>query len=342
MGQAGKHSADVRARAKELAKTILKKDGSPNGTEIGRLLGICERTVRHWLQHPNEEPKLEFPKFVIEGDEVPPIEEILDRFHKHHEREKKNAEAREWFPIKVKEDRPYAFLWFGDPHLGAHCDWDELDRCLLVARQDGIYGANIGDTTDNWPWTGRLARLWAEEDISNKTERRLAEWFMFDAGVDWALWLGGNHDEWQGGFEFYKRLGAYNIPVMDWCAQFRLVHKNGDIRIDAAHGRKGNSIYNPTHGTLRAAKFGEHAHMFVTGHTHDYGVFDIEFSERKAQTWLVQISGFKTRDRHAKVHGFGESKRGAAVLSIFFPETGKVQCFADIEYGADYLRFLRK
>jgi len=62
---------------------------------------------------------------------------------------------------------------------------------LAVAKQPGIYGANIGDTTDNWPWTGRLARLWAESEVSDKTAKRMAEWFMFDAGVRWLLWLIG-------------------------------------------------------------------------------------------------------------------------------------------------------
>lgn len=286
---------------------------------------------------------VEFPSFVTEGDEDEDIDEILARFRKAHERKQKAIEARTWFPIKVNECKPYAILWFGDPHLGVHCDWKTLEKHIAIARQDGIFGGNIGDTTDNWPWTGRLCRLWAEADISQKTERRLATWFMMEAGIPWLLWLGGNHDEWNGGTEFYKLLGANQIPVVDWRAQFTLVHPNGsETRVDAAHGRKGTSIYNPTHGTLRDAKFGEDADLYVTGHIHSYGLFHIEFAEKKTISWLAQVSGYKMGDRYALVNGFAQSNHGSAVLSIIYPETGKVQCFGDPEEGAEFLRWLRR
>lgn len=335
-------AAELRARAIELSKTIIKTDGTPNINQIASILGKARSTVQSWLPRVELSDKVELPSFVIEGDEEEDIDEILGRFRKAHVRKKKAIEARQWYPIKIKETKPYGILWFGDPHLGPHCDWETLDRHIQIANQDGIYGANIGDTTDNWPWTGRLARLWAENDISSPTERRLAKWFMQEAGINWLVWLIGNHDEWNGGTEFYKALGAYQVPVMDWRAQFTLVHPNGSqTRIDAAHGRKGNSIYNPTHGTLRAAKFGEDADMYVTGHIHSFGLFDIEFPERKTATWLAQISGYKTWDHYALVKGFAESRRGSAVLSIIFPETGGVQCFADVEIGAKFLESLR-
>lgn len=292
--------------------------------------------------HVEKDEAVEFPAFV-HGDEEEPIDDILDRFRKAHDRKQKAIEARSWFPIKIKDEKPYGILWFGDPHLGVHCDWKTLESHIAIARHPGVYGGNIGDTSDNWPWTGRLARLWAEADISSKTERRLATWFMMEAGIKWLLWLGGNHDEWNGGTEFYKLLGASQIPVIDWRAQFTLCHKNGsETRVDAAHGRKGSSIYNPTHGTLRDAKFGQDAALFVTGHIHSFGLFDIEFPEKKSNAWLAQISGYKMGDRHALVNGFAQSNRGAAVLSVIFPDTGKVQCFADVEQGADYLKWLRR
>lgn len=326
---------------------FTRPDGTIRKTALAEFVGIPYTTAHDMLdylarEHPSEN-KVEFPSFVYEGEEVTPTKEILDFYHKQYERKRRNAEARRWFPIKVKEDKPYGILWFGDPHLGPHCEWDMLDRHIAVAQQDGVYSGNIGDTTDNWPWTGRMARLWAEEDISNATERRLATWFMMEAGIKWLMWLGGNHDEWNAGTEFYKLLGAHRIPVIDWRAQFTLQHKNGStVRVDAAHGRKGTSIYNPTHGTLREAKFGEHAHLFVTGHIHSYGLFDIEFPEKKTRTWLAQISGYKTGDHYAVVKGFAESRHGHSVLAVINPETAKVQCFGDPEEGAEYLKWLRR
>lgn len=330
-------------RIRELASVLTKEDGTPNTRAIAREVGVSRDTVTRTLNGPAPEKEtITYPEFVTEGDEEEPIEEILSRFRKGFERKQKAAAARNWFPIKVKEAKPYGILWFGDPHLGPSCNWPLLEKHIAIARQDGVYAGNIGDTTDNWPWTGRMARLWAEGDISTKTEKRLATWFMLEAGIKWIVWLGGNHDEWNGGTEFYKMLGAYQVPVIDWRAQFTLVHNNGSqTRIDAAHGRKGTSIYNPTHGSLRDAKFGEDAAMFVTGHIHCYGLFDIEFPEKKTRTWLAQVAGYKTHDRYALVNGFAQANHGAAVLSVIDPETGKVQCFGDPEEGVDYLRFKR-
>jgi len=316
--------------------------------EAAKEFGIARQTMQDRLRVAKARlgetgsKMVEMPTFVIDGDEEEDINDLLKRFRKSHDLKAKAAAERNWFEIRVKETKPYAMLWFGDPHLGPHCLWPVLERHIAIARQDGVYGANVGDTTDSWPWTGRMARLWAENDISHKTERRLAEWFMFGAGIHWLIWLIGNHDEWNN-TEFYKKLGAYTVPVIDWRAKFTLVHNNGSkTRIDAAHGRKGSSIYNPTHATLREAKFGEEAALFITGHTHNFGLFEYEMPERKTHTWLAQVRGFKTLDHYALVNGFPESGKGHSIMSVIFPETGKVQCFSDPEEGADYLKWLRR
>lgn len=310
-----------------------------------RALNMPRQTLQHRLKGAKELPpsRVELPSFVLDGDEEEPIEDLLSRFRKDHERKAKAAAERNWFTIKINETLPYGLLVFGDPHLGPHCDWRLLERHVEIARQDGIYGAQIGDLTDNWPWTGRMARLWAENDISTKTERRLANWFMLESGVTWLVWLIGNHDVWNGTDEIYKRMGAHQIPMVDWRAQFTLEHPNGSkTRVDAAHGRKGSSLYNPTHGTLRDAKFGEHADIFLSGHIHSFGLYDIEFPEKRTQTWLAQISGYKCHDHYALVNGFAQSNRGAAVLAVIDPATGRVQCFADVEEGAEYLAWKRR
>ncbi len=309
----------------------------------GKSIGISRTAFQHRLYKALEDEKtkaIEVPEDVLD-EEDEPTQEILDRMRRGYERKAKAAAAREWYRIRVKDDKPYAILWFGDPHLGPHCTWPILDRHIEIARQPGVYGGNIGDTTDSWPWTGRMAKLWAESDISHKSERKLATWFMFDAGIKWMLWLLGNHDHWQNA-EFYKQLGAKNIPVQDWRAKFTLVHNNGsETRIDAAHGRKGSSIYNPTHGTLREAKFGEDAHLFITGHTHTFGLFEYEMPERKTHTWLAQVRGYKTFDHYALVKGFPEGQKGHAIMSVIHPGTGQVQCYSDPEEGNDYLQWKR-
>lgn len=341
--------ADVIARKRALEET-KNQDGTWNIMRAATKAGIARPTMQSFIANLNnglydkaETSTIEMPKFVIDGDDEEPIDDLLGRFKKAHVRAKAAAVSRNWYEVKVAETKPYGVLWFGDPHLGPHCNWDALERDIAICQHDGVYAANIGDTTDNWPWTGRMARLWAENDISKKTERRLACWFMFDAGIKWLLWIGGNHDEWNGGMEYYKLLGgAANVPVIDWKANFVLVHNGGaKTRLSAAHGRKGQSLYNPLHGTLRDAKFGEEADVFVTGHIHQYGLFDIAFAERKMRTWLAQIAGYKIHDHYALVNGYSEAPCGQSMFMIVWPDTGQVQCFGDTQRGADFLQRLR-
>lgn len=336
----------IHLTAAEKAEIIRVLQEEPTVAHAARKLGIRYMTVQSIAKEMRAaiDKPLVLPKFVTDGDETEAIDDLIARRRKAFERKAKAAEERRWFEIGVQETKPYGVLWFGDPHLDDDgCHWPLLERHLAVARQPGVYGANIGDTTNSWPWTGRLAKLWAETDISDKSARKLAEWFMFDAGVKWLVWLLGNHDTWNGGGDFYKRLGAHSVPIVDWRAQFILSHPTGlYTRIDAAHGRKGTSIYNPTHGTLRAAKFGETADLFVTGHTHSFGVTHFEDPDRRHTSWLAQVRGYKFDDNYALVNGFSEYQNGAAVLAVIDPQTGKVTCFADPEEGAEWLKWKRR
>jgi hypothetical protein len=342
-GQPNTSSPDVYAQIWALSKTVLKPDGNPNYTEIARQTGTSKDTVGRTLRKP--ELKLEYPAFVTVGDEDEPIEDIIARKRKGFERKAKAQSDREWFEIKVKETKPYGVLMFGDPHLDDDgCNIPLLERHLEIAAKPGVYSINIGDTANNW--VGRLERLYASQETSKNTGKRLVEWFMFSSGATWLCWILGNHDEWNDGVDFHMRLAKHKIPVIDWRAQFKLVHPNGtEARIDASHGRKGSSIWNNLHATLRAAKLGEVADAYITGHTHNFGLEDVEIAERRFSTWLVQLRGYKFMDHFALVNNFAEHQRGSAVLAIIDPRKDArrpvMQCFEDVETGYRVLEMLR-
>lgn len=317
----------------------------------GKAMGKSDNYVRRRVRAATDRALIanakpvEYPAFVDDGDEEEPIDEILARLQKGFERKHKQASARRWFTVKVKEEKPYGLLMFGDPHLGDNgCNMPLLMRHLEIARKPGIYGLNIGDTTNNW--VGRLMRLYAEQETSAKTEKRLAEWFMFDAGVKWLCWILGNHDDWNGGADFQKRLGGQHIPIIDWKAQFKIGHESGtEALVDASHGRKGSSIWNNLHATLRAAKLGEHADLYVTGHTHNFGLEDLEIAEKGVSSWLVQLRGYKWHDHYALTGNYAEHQRGAAVMAIIDPREDarrRVMCLEDVEMATDWLEWLRR
>ena len=317
-------------------------------TAASRVTGIPRTTLGHRYAARDRDDSaapIRFPAFVEQGDEDEPIDDLLGRLEKGFYRKHKNATAKRWFEVNVREDKPYAVLMFGDPHLGDDgCNMPLLQRHLEIARKPGVYGLNIGDTTNNW--VGRLMRLYAEQETSAKTERRLAEWFMFDAGVSWLCWVLGNHDDWNGGADFQKRLGGRDIPIIDWRAQFRLSHKSGtEARVDASHGRKGSSIWNNLHATLRAAKLGENADLYVTGHTHNFGLEDLEIAEKGVSSWLVQLRGYKWHDHYALTGNWAEHQRGAAVMAIVDPRPDarrRVMCFEDVEWAYEVLEWMRR
>jgi hypothetical protein len=294
-----------------------------------------------------EDANLILPDFP--ADDVP-IEKLLDMAEERSQLRIASYDAHTWFPVKVTDDMPIGIMWFGDPHLDDNgCDWKLLRRhAHLCKTTPGLYGANIGDTTNNW--AGRLAALYAKQDASQKTARRFASWLMLDSGIRWLLWLIGNHDQWGDGAEILALMAAKHktqkIVCHDWEARFVLQFKNGaEFRINAAHDFAGNSMWNPLHGTVKAAKFGDKTDLLVCGHLHNWAISQWEMAEKGTIPVMIRVKGYKTNDDYARKLGHHEQKEGASILTIIDPraetKAGRVTAFADVENGVEYLKFLR-
>ena len=268
---------------------------------------------------------------------------ILDYMESGYADAAEYQQAVRWFEVKIKDKLPIGICWFGDPHLGSNgCNVSLLRRDIrIVTRTDGMYAANIGDTTDNWG--GRLIREYANNDVSRETEKILAKWFLQEAGIPWLLWLKGNHDVMDGAFSAYlDGINATQVPLIDWRAKFKVTFPNGrTYRIDAAHDFKGHSLWNEMHALDRASLIEEHADFYVAGHRHDWGTKQKELPTGRVAT-LLRVSGYKKIDAYATKHQYDSKNYGAAGLIILDPEERFHPAFADLESGADYLRYLRK
>lgn len=289
---------------------------------------------------------IELPDFP--SDNIP-INKILDTMEERSQLRIKSYEAHTWFPVKVNDTKPIGILWFGDPHLDDNgCDIKLLRHyARLCADTPGLYGANIGDTTNNW--SGRLAALYAKQDSSLKTARRLAEWFMLDSGIKWLLWLIGNHDAWGDGAEILAMMAAKHktqkVVTHDWEARFVLQFRNGaEVRVNAAHDFRGDSMWNPLHGAVKAAKMGDKIDLLVCGHKHNWAVSQWEMAAQQISPCMIRVKGFKTYDDYAMRLGHYEQKEGAAILTIIDPKkplTCRVTAFVDVDAGVEYLKWLR-
>ena len=186
VSKAGQESAvSVVARARGVPNNTIHSQYRKGGDRFGLTLDLTSGPA---MRSP---VGIEFPSFP--SDDPDPIQ-VLDHLSRQFVHAKKAADARKWFSVRVTEALPIGVNWFGDPHLGnPGCNIPLLRRDIdIVKSTPGLYGANIGDTVDNWG--GRLIRLYAETDVSKKTERALAKWFLKDSGVPWLLWTHGNHD----------------------------------------------------------------------------------------------------------------------------------------------------
>lgn len=336
----GGYPSAVEEAARRAVKNGIARTTSAFGTRYRRAidrLGAPEA--------PAPLPDLIIPEFP---EEDVPIEEIIAHQKKRFEKRLASHEAHTWFPVTVKDNKPIGILWFGDPHLDDNgCDWTTLTQHTELCRTtDGLYGANIGDTTNNW--AGRLIKLYANQDASVKTARRMAEWFMVSSGVRWLIWIIGNHDAWGDGAEILARMGknfgTRKIVCHDWEARFSLDFPNGwKARNFAAHDFKGHSQWNPLHGPMKAGQMGEDADLYVCGHKHNAAYFQWENAARGgSMQHFVRVRGYKFMDDYARRGGYAEQRNGSGAVSIFRPDKQKVLVFPDVEEGADYLSFLRK
>jgi len=321
-----------------------------NASAAARDLDMSPSTFRRRLKaarernmSAEEKPGVVFPSFP---DDDIDAEKILDHMQSRFEKRKALADAQNWFKINEPTDEPIAYSWFGDPHLGSNgCNIGLLRRDIkIIIDTPGMYAANIGDTVDNWG--GHLIRLYADNDVSRQTERRLACWFLEEAGIPWRVWLEGNHDHMDVALTAYLRgINANRIPMLDWRAKFRVCFPNGvEIRIDASHDHKGHSMWNPLHGQKRAASLDERADLYIAGHKHNAAIAQQEMPG----SWIANFArarGYKYVDDYATRGQFHQQTYGASIVSVFDPTAdsplNRVQLFADVAAGARYLTSLR-
>ena len=329
---------------------LLQENGG-NQYQVAKILGMDPSSVstriRRWKKREAEKPqKVELPTFP---DDDIPTEDIIGLMSRRFRQRWEHQQAKKWFEIKLP-DGPFGLMMWGDPHVDSNgCNWPLLERHVLIARQPGIYSINIGDTLDNWPHGSKLIKLYAHSDQSTDTARKLAAWFLGDgekdARIPWLVVLLGNHDLWPG-HNNIKSLVKKPVVVEDWGARFVLKASGVPFRVWASHNFPGHSEHNTLHGLQKTATKKEECDLYVAGHTHNWAIHQEESASRGFVYWLCRTRGYKYLDDHAMHLGHDPQEEGASVLAVCNPRatsmSGRMQLFADVEVGADYLKWLRK
>lgn len=323
-------------RITQIMSRVRKRGEEPDWQDIAARAKQASKG-QPWIEKPH-----------LPDGEVP-IGDLVEQLTQRSERLLGAHAARSWFRIKVHADGPYGVAWLGDPHLDSPgCNWSLVRRDVRIIREtEGLFAANCGDSIDNW-W-GRLIALKGKANVTDEEAYRLVEWLIDEIGEEkWVVWLLGNHDTKNDATHLWKRICGNLVHMADWQARFSLVAPNGrEFNVWAAHSFSGHSMWNPLHGGQRAAKFsGGKAHLLIQGHHHEWALFNTEDMHSRRVYWLAKARGYKFADDHGEHHGYFPQSEGAAIVSIINPdatsEAGFVQCFADIQAGADYLKFLRR
>lgn len=341
----------MRAAERGLSSSMLAEQ---LGYEGGRKAGGMFRKRRRveaalGIELPSLSKNEGFEPVIVETPA--PLEELLERRRRAFEVKARNEDAARLIRRNVPVAGPYGILHFGDPHIDDDgTDIITLERhATLVRNTPALYGANVGDTTNNW--VGRLARLYAEQSTTAEEAWRLAEWFIHLVGPKWLYLVGGNHDGWSGAGDPLKWITREaNALYQPNEVRVELIPPRGqNVRVNARHDFSGSSMWNPTHGVMRAAQMGVRDHIFVAGHRHVSGYQPLKLPSDTGEPILVhciQVASYKVIDRYAKEKGFRDQNISPAVLTVIDPEaprpTGLVQVYHDIEEGIEWLKWKRQ
>jgi hypothetical protein len=293
-----------------------------------------------------EQARSEFEFTPIPEDDVP-IEELVALRKRKFQHKREHEEASKLIPIRIKIPGPIGILHFGDPHVDDDgTDIEALERhTALVNSTDGMFAANVGDTTNNW--CGRLARLYADQATSASQAWRLAEWFI--GRCAWLYMIGGNHDLWSGSGDPLKWIARQqNALYKSSEARIALKFPNGaEVRINARHDHAGSSIWNPAHGPMKAAIMGTRDHVYVAGHKHESAYSILKDPASGIAMHAVKVASYKVYDRYAKDKGFRDNALSPCVVTTINPalpanHPDLVKVWWEPEEGADYLTHLRR
>ena len=259
-----------------------------------------------------------FKKQEIDPESMP-IEELLEHRKKQYALKLKNKELRKLINIDINVSGAIGICHFGDPHVDDDgTNIAEIYKlCDLINKTDGLFAGNLGDVQNNW--IGRLSYLYGQQSTSAKESWRLTEHFV--NSVEWLYLIAGNHDVWSGDgdpLDFIMRdhKGVYE----KWGARLNLKFPNQkNIRINARHTWKGNSIWNTAHGVAKAAQMGWKDHILTCGHTHVSGYQVLKDPASGLISHALQVASFKIMDSYADKLGLDDKNIFNAPVTIIDP-----------------------
>lgn len=283
---------------------------------------------------------------------VPPpiadITEVLARRRAEYAQRQRHERARGLVDIHIRDEAGVIGLIFnGDEHLdNPGTDIAAVERMMrLVQETPGLYAASAGDVHD--AWVGRLQRLYAESSTTLGEAIALCEWYINGLGKKFLFAVGGNHNAawWGDNDPLINLMRANGTLYLDNEVRVALrVNNLPPVTIHARHSWQGRSMWNPGHGTQRAAQMGARDDVLLGGHTHVSAYGMVKQQGEDLVTHCIQVASYKIHDQYARDLGLRDGHISPAVLLVIDPRAtgpGRVLVFHDLEQGARVLTALR-
>ena len=312
-------------------------------------VGVPRETLRDRIKR-GEQLLYKESEFEIEElpEEIPPVEEIIEKRKKEFDRKSAFTESRRLIDVKIKIDGPIGICHFGDPHVDdPGTDIEALENHTKIVRDtEGMFAGNIGDNQNLW--VGRLARLYAEQSTTARESWALTEWLISDS-CDWLYIIGGNHDCWAGSGDPLLWITRNQQGVFEYHGtRLGLRFPNGKkVRVNCRHDFKGHSQWNPVHGPSKAIQMGWRDHILTAGHKHISGAAILKCPATGLISHALRCAGYKKYDRYAEELGLPDQNISPCVITIIDPEYEDndprlINIFWDVEEAAEFLTFKRK
>ncbi len=271
------------------------------------------------------------------------IHDIKDLRRKVFKRKKEKESYMKSIPVTFEDNKPIGILHFGDMHLDSDgVDLDLVDEHLkLLKTTEGLYGGNLGDSTNNW--VGFLGKLYGEQHNTIEEAMRLLEAYL--SKTDWLYTIVGNHDKWNGGEAVLR--GAVKTGVLGEDIRLTMQFPNGTVNtLHARHNFTGNSMYNPAHGSVKEALFGSRDDIVIHGHKHSTGYSIITDAERHKILHCISVGSYKEIDSFKTQMGFRDDNITPSIITTINPMLGenhpdRIKVFFDINEGVNYLNYIR-
>lgn len=217
---------------------------------------------------------------------------------------------------------PVAIFFVGDQHIGnAGTDVRRIfEEQEVIMATPGAYVVMTGDTVDNFI-IGKLISQNMYESLAVRDQWTLACAYIENFGTRIIAKVSGNHDQWTTklmGLDYDRRITPNGIlyDTDDITFTAYTTSTSDGVCVRVRHKWRGGSIYNPSHGIERAARFdSSRPDVFVGAHVHQ-GATAREFILDGQRKLALMSSSYKVIDTYQKQEGFPDNDASTAVALV--------------------------